>query len=335
MKEILAEKYNWSKFRFKQIDHAIYQELIDDWSEATALPREIREILTKELPLSSLKVSKRQESKKKDTVKVLFELNDGNKIETVLMKHDDRNTVCVSSQVGCPVGCTFCATGSLGLKRNLIAEEIVDQVLHFAREVKKSGQKIDNIVFMGMGEPMLNLENVSEAIKILTDDLKFAMGKRKITVSTSGYIQPLIKLLTDFPNINLAISLHAPNQKLREQIMPTVSKSNNLNELISTARDYANQSHRRISYEYILLEKVNDDLIHAQELARLVGDHLAHVNLIPYNPHDKNDLYKRPNTFRVNRFKDELNRLQIPVSVRVSMGDDIAAACGQLAGGKE
>ncbi|MFA4930924.1 MAG: 23S rRNA (adenine(2503)-C(2))-methyltransferase RlmN [Patescibacteria group bacterium] len=394
-------------YRLKQINHAIFKELIGDWSQATALPGDLREYLQENVPLSTIEPARVLTSDKGDTIKVAFRAlktngipdsrsaalpvgdDTGCQFESVLMMHDDRNTVCVSSQIGCPVGCTFCATGQMGFKRNLNYREIVDQVLWFARYLKygvnahtpeKSiDRKINNIVFMGMGEPMLNIDNVSQSIDILTDDNLFGLGKRKITVSTSGYIEPLRKFLNNYPHIGLAISLHAPNQQLREKIMPTVAKSNHIDDLIAVAREYSQRTKRRVSFEYILIDGVNDDLEHARELAHIVGARccvpcglpcggsncvprvgsncatdvklnncvdckqegtqqraptdtfLFHINLIPYNPIENFKLH-RPNTYRVNRFKNELIKLGIPVSVRVSMGDDIAAACGQLAG---
>lgn len=340
----IVRQQGWSEFRNKQINHAMFAELVNDWVEASSLPKEIREYLIQNVPISTIKEVDSKTSAKQDTIKTLFELEDKNVIEGVLMMHHDRNTVCVSSQSGCPVGCLFCATGKLGFQRNLTAREIVDQVLYFARKLPPD-QKISNIVFMGMGEPMLNLKNVSEAVRILTDDNLFAIGKRKITISTSGYLEPLQKFLFQFPHIGLAVSLHAPNQKLREQIMPKVAKANHIDDLIWLCHNYSKKTKRRVSYEYILIEGVNDDLEYARELASILHDHLYFVNLIPYNPPSKDGVnkikvakkkekivMKKPNSFRVNRFKKELMRLGVPVAVRVAMGADIAGACGQLAG---
>ncbi len=337
----IVEQQEWKEYRNKQINHAVFVELIKDWNEVESLPKEIREFLDKNVKLSSLEVVKEEISSRKDTIKTLFRLDDGNLIESVLMMHEGRNTVCVSCQSGCPVGCTFCATGQLGLKRNLTAREIVDQVLYFARKLKNNGtsrdmslrNKISNIVFMGMGEPMLNLENVSQSIEWLTDADKLAMGKRRITVSTCGYTRQLTEFLDRFAHIGLAISLHAPNQELREKIMPNVAKSNHINDLLDVCKDYSQKTKRRVSYEYILIEGVNDELTHASELAYILRDHQYFVNLIPYNEVASID-YKRPNSMRVNRFKEELKKLNVPVAVRVTMGEDIGGACGQLAGKK-
>ncbi|MFZ5392044.1 MAG: 23S rRNA (adenine(2503)-C(2))-methyltransferase RlmN [Patescibacteria group bacterium] len=405
----IIKQQGWSKYREKQINRGVFVELVNNWQEITSLPREIRDYLDDNVPFCSLKLVREQVSKNNDTVKALFELADGNMIESVLMMHADRNTVCVSSQVGCPVGCTFCATGAMGFKRNLTSREIVDQVLWWARKARnfqfpnpsfkkisndqtdtvgatlavarngdivgadqcvrpdlssvgagsprpsmdifranisrvngntaKGGetppQRVNNIVFMGMGEPMMNLENVADAITVLTDKEKFGISKRKITISTSGYIANLDKLLKQFPHIGLAISLHAPTQELREKIMPTAAKNNPLDKLIDLVADYSRKTKRRVSFEYILIEKVNDDLIQAQQLAKLLSNKgfLFHVNLIAFNADKKNGAqkYSRPNSQRVNFFRDELIKLKVPVSIRSSMGEDIAAACGQLA----
>ncbi|HPH78487.1 MAG TPA: 23S rRNA (adenine(2503)-C(2))-methyltransferase RlmN [bacterium] len=353
MFENIVKNNGWSTFRSKQINHAFFVELINDWSEASSLPKEVRSYLTTNVALSTIQAADTQISRRRDTIKTLFRLADGHHIESVLMMHRDRNTVCVSSQVGCPVGCLFCSTGKLGFQRNLTAREIVDQVMFFARRLNNMSQAntlpaatkspITNVVFMGMGEPMLNLENVSAAIKILTDEQMLGLGKRKITVSTSGYTRPLKQFLSRFPHIGLAISLHAPTQTGREMIMPHVAKNNHLDELLQVCRDYSRQTKRRVSYEYILIEDINDSLEQAHQLAHILHDHLFFVNLIPYNSPGKNStdvkkdgpFLKKPNTFRVNRFKQELIQLGVPVAVRVAMGSDIAGACGQLAGNKK
>lgn len=340
----LLEKQQWPKYRLKQINHLLFKELIADWSDATTLPHDLRQVLSEISPVNTLTVVDEKISRKKDTIKTLFALPDGNMIESVLMMHENRNTVCVSCQAGCAVGCVFCATGRMGLKRNLTSTEIVDQVLYFARKLKVGAfhesspreHKISNIVFMGMGEPMLNIDNVSQAVTILTDNDMFGMGKRKITVSTSGYFLPLKKFLRKFPHIGLAISLHAPDQELREKLMPNVAKKNPLKDLLKVCRDYSNETKRRVSYEYLLIEGVNDSLAQARKLAEILYGHLFFVNLIPYNPPTGNCgvCFKKPNTMRVNRFKDELNKLRVPVAVRVAMGADIGGACGQLSSKK-
>jgi len=328
----LLKKYDLKPYRLKQINQAVFRDLVGSWEEITTLPVELRDRLNKEVQFCSLRPVKELTSKNKDTVKILLACDDGAKIESVLMMHEGRNTICISSQVGCPLGCRFCATGRMGLKRNLSTREIIDQVLWWARYLKPDGKKINNIVFMGMGEPMLNIDNVSAAIDILTDDALLGMGKRKITISTAGLIKPLQNFLQNYPHIGLAISLHAPNQELREEIMPGTAPNNQIEELIRVAREYSQQTKRRVSFEYILIEGVNDSLEQAQELGDLIeGDYLYHVNLIPYNPDATGPAkWKRPNSFRVNRFRNELKKLGVPVSVRTVMGDDIGAACGQL-----
>jgi 23S rRNA (adenine2503-C2)-methyltransferase len=331
IEQFLAENSQPS-YRLKQFNQAFYQNLITDFEELSVWPKELREQAKKQILLLSLKPIKTQISKNQDTIKVLFSRNSNpdHKFETVLMKHQDgRNTVCVSCMVGCPMNCSFCATGSMGFTVNLSAQEIVEQVLFFARKLSKTQQKVTNVVFMGMGEPMVNLLATQEAVAILTDRNKLAMSPSRITVSTCGLVTPLKKFIIQGYKGRLAISLHAPNQQLREQVMP-VAKTNSLSELISVVDLYTKQTNKRVSYEYILISKLNDQKEHAQELAALLKHKLAHVNLIPYNPvAGKN--WTRPNKKTIFAFSEILKRANIAHTIRVTMGEDIAAACGQLA----
>jgi 23S rRNA (adenine2503-C2)-methyltransferase len=285
------------------------------------------------LPIYSLSPIQFSESKDKKTIKILFELNDKEKIEAVLMKFEDgRKTVCVSSQVGCTLGCAFCSTGKGGFKRNLTYEEITDQVLYFEHILNKSDEHINHVVFMGMGEPFLNYEEVMKAVSILNDPVAFDIGMRNMTLSTSGIIPGIEKLINDNKQINLAISLHAPNDEIRKKIMPIANKYS-LDDLMKVCEKYIEETHRRISYEYIMLRGINDKDEHAHELATLLRGQLCHVNLIPYNEtHIKN--MKASTKNRIDTFKDILELNNIPVTVRVSLGKDIDAACGQLAGKK-
>lgn len=331
IEEFLA-KYNQPAFRLKQFNQAKYQTLIDDFSQLTTWSKDLRENLIKELDFTSLKLVTEQLSKKGDTLKVLFERksNPGQFFETVLMMHrDGRNTVCVSCMVGCPVGCKFCATGGMGFIDSLRSEEIVDQVLEMARFCKKRSKKISNIVFMGMGEPLLNLGAVLDSIKVFTDKDKMAMSESRIVISTAGIIAPLRKLLDQDFKGRLALSLHAPTQELREQIMP-IARMNSLDELMVTIDSYVKKRNKRVSYEYILIKNVNDKERHAQKLVKLLQGRLAHVNLIPYNQVPGQD-FSSPYRRQVDRFAYVLKRARIPYTIRVSMGDDIDAACGQLA----
>lgn len=322
---------NQPSFRLKQLNLSLYKQYIEDWAEFTTWPKELREKISKEFDFNTLKVINHQKSRKQDTEKVLFSRKKTNHLfETVLMKHKDgRNTVCVSCMVGCPVGCTFCATGTMGLISNLTATEIVEQVLFFARQLKKEDKKVSNIVFMGMGEPLLNLDNVLESMEIFTNPEKMAMSPSRITISTSGIIQPLKKLFEAGFKGRLAISLHAPTQNLRESIMP-IAKNNSLSELMNVIEEIINKTNKRISFEYILLKNINDKQRHAEKLVKLIKGKLIHLNLIPYNPVPGFNLQTSDRN-QIDRFSAVLSRARIPHTVRVSMGKDIDAACGQLA----
>ena len=319
---------NEPKFRLKQANQAIYVDLISSWDKATIFPNGLREKLNKEYPLEIK--AKLLEEKDGKSAKALIYLKDELKVETVLMRHQDgRNTVCVSSMVGCPVGCTFCATGTMGFIANLTSDEIAEQVLFFARRLKKEQQKITNIVFMGMGEPLLNLKNVLESIDIFTDSDKMAMSPSRVTISTSGIVQPMKELFAKDFKGRIALSLHAPTQALRESIMP-IAKNNHLDKLMELVDQYINKTNKRISFEYILLKNINDKQRHAEKLAQLVRGKLIHLNLIPYNPVPGFTL-ETSDRKQIDRFSAILTKARVPHTVRVSMGQDIDAACGQLA----
>lgn len=319
-------------FRLNQYYQAFYRDLISSFDELSTWPKILREELIKEIPFISIEPVNTLKSSDQSTVKVLFKrLSDGKQFESVLMQHDDgRNTVCVSCMIGCPMGCLFCATGKLGFKGNLSDTEIVDQVLYFARILQKENKSITNIVFMGMGEPLLNLENVLGAIKIFTDPEMLGMSIRRITISTCGITPNLKELINKGYKGRLALSLHAPTQELREKIMPVATKYP-LKELLVEFKKFAKITNKRVSYEYILISNFNDQPKHAHALAKLLDPYLSHVNLIPYNPVQGTQL-KKSETIAVNRFANILTKCNIPNTIRVTMGDDIKAACGQLAG---
>ena len=315
-------------FRLKQCRRAIYYEFIDSWEQAKNLPNDLREKLSQDIPLAIN--AKLFESENKSAIKALLTLKDREKIETVLMRHrDGRNTVCVSSQAGCGMKCDFCATGRLGLKRNLTVDEIIDQALFFARYLKGEKQRISNVVFMGMGEPMLNFENVIEAVRILNDDDGFKIGARRISISTCGIAQGIKKLANLPLQLNLAISLHAANDQLRNRLMP-VNRSCNINKLMNAIKNYIQNTKRKVMIEYVLLGGVNDSISAAQELAGLLKSWLQQlfmVNLIRYNETGR---YKpSDNKFTLN-FKKVLENRGIEVSERYRFGHDIKGACGQL-----
>jgi len=318
-------------FRANQIYHAVYKEGRSSYEAMNVLPLNLRELFTKIAPIFSVSEIGKSISKSGDTVKVLFKLHDNCKIEAVLMRFKDgRNTVCISCQVGCPMNCAFCATGKSGFKRNLTYEEITDQALYFEQYLNQTGSRIDHIVFMGMGEPMLNYDEVLKAIKVFNDPAAFNIGFRNQTVSTSGIVPGILKLIIDAPQVNLAVSLHAPNDILRKKLMP-VAKTYPLHELMAACKKYTEETHRRITYEYVMLSGKNDTDLMAGELSNLLRDQLCHVNLIPFNEINIKGM-KTSLKERIDTFAYILGINHIPVTIRVSLGKDIDAACGQLAG---
>lgn len=318
------------KFRLKQARQAIFIDLISDWRQATNFPLKLREKLNQACPLEI--EAKNLISRDGNSIKALISLEDGLKIEIVLLEHGaGRNTVCLSSQAGCPLGCLFCATGKMGFKRNLDDAEIIEQAIYFARLLKKDGKQINNVVFMGMGEPFLNYENVMDAIKILNNKDGLNIGARHISISTIGVASGIKKLAAQPLQINLAISLHAPNNDLREQLIPA-NRKYSLEAIIEELNNYLKQTGRRVMIEYLMIDKFNDDREQAQELAlllRRVDPPLFFVNLIAYNPTED---FKPSPAKRIKDFKLALNKQGIEVTERYRFGQDIKAACGQLAG---
>lgn len=328
-KEKLIEK-NIPAFRAKQVFEAVYKNGIDNYQMMSTLPKNLKEIFATEFPILSVVPIKTLTSADLCTKKTLFRLKDNLNIEGVLMKFaDGRNSVCLSSQAGCQLGCKFCATGTMKFGRNLTYEEIADQVLYFAQHLHKEGEHISNIVFMGMGEPFMNYDNVIEAIKIINDKNGQNIGARHITLSTSGIKEGIEKLADEPFQVNLAISLHAPNQELRQKIMP-IARKYSLEQLMKAVENYLEKTHRRVSYEYVMLKNINDSQKEAHELANLVKNQLCHVNLIPYNATDIAHIAGSSRT-NIRNFRDILKQNGIPVTIRVTLGQDIAAACGQLA----
>jgi 23S rRNA (adenine2503-C2)-methyltransferase len=318
------------KYRIEQIYHAVYKDFVGGIKEISTLPESLRKKLQDHFVLSSLTPITMQQSQKDATSKALFKTQDHLFVESVLMRHlTGRITLCISSQVGCPMGCAFCATGKLGFFRNLTFYEIIDQILYFERLLKKEGKELRNIVFMGMGEPLLNYENVIRAIKTINDPKRLAKGARHITISTCGIVPAIEKLIEEKLQIKLAISLHAPNDMIRNQLMP-VNKRYPLDQLMTVLDHYSSVTNKRIFYEYILLRGVNDQDIHAHELGKRLQGKLAHVNLIPYN-HVEGVVYQKTEQAQMKNFQRILAHYGIPSTIRVSLGDDIAAACGQLA----
>jgi len=315
-------------YRFAQAKEAVFKQLISDWSEATTLPPALREKLNAEVPIHAFEVIRETESKLGNTRKAALKLADGNLIETVLMRHEGgRNTVCVSSQAGCPMACTFCATGTMGLKRNLTAAEIVAQVLHFSRLLNAIGERVTNMVFMGMGEPMHNYDAVMSAVRVFNDQKGLAIGARHISISTCGIVAGINRMADEPLQVNLAISLHAPNDALRTRLMP-VNRAYPLAKLMASIDNYFEKSGRKVMFEYLLIDGLNDTPEVMQELGVLMKKPLYHVNLIKY--HTTGAFISSPRDRRTQCL-DELKKAGVSVTHRITFGEDIDAACGQLA----
>lgn len=289
------------------------------------LPKKFKEKLNSESIIGNLKLSGKQESKIDGTVKFLFELVDGNLIETVFMKYNYGNSLCVSSQAGCRMGCEFCASGKLGLSRNLRAWEILDQIIK-ARSI--TGEKISHVVVMGTGEPFDNYENLSRFIHLANDEKGLNLGMRNITVSTCGLVPYIHRFSVDFPQVNLAVSLHAPTDIARKKIMP-VTYRYPLSELMDACRKYTEITHRRITFEYAVVKGVNDSMEDIDELARITRGINAHINLIPLNDTRETKLISGGRK-RAEEIAKVLESKGVPATVRRTLGQDIDAACGQL-----
>jgi 23S rRNA (adenine2503-C2)-methyltransferase len=318
------------RYRLDQIWQGLYQNLSSP-AEMTNLPKGLRTTLSERL-VPALGIIVRRVSDNGDTVKYLWELHDGKRIETVLMLYPDRVTVCVSSQVGCAMGCGFCATGQAGFTRHLTVGEIVEQVTVAAREARSMDRRLGNVVFMGMGEPLANEAAVWDSVERLHDDL--GLSARKITISTVGLV-PGIRRLTERPlPVNLAVSMHAANDRLRDELVP-INKRYPIDDLMSACADYLAVKGRRLSFEWAMIDGVNDRASDAAELAKLCRRfHLpAHVNLIPLNPTPGYPTVGSP-LKRVHEFRDSLEALGVNATVRRNRGTDIDAACGQLAAGQ-
>ncbi len=321
---------NQPAFRFKQAKRAFYVELLNDWDELSTFPKPLRDQLKAEIPFNEFTVVNVQTSTQGDTVKSLLACRDGKKIEAVLMRHDDdRNTVCVSSQVGCAMACSFCATGTMGLKRNLTSDEIVEQVLHYARWLKPQNQRVTNVVLMGMGEPFHNYDEVIRALRTLNDPEGFNLGARHMSVSTCGIVPGILKLADEPMQVNLAISLHSAIDAQRSKIMP-VNNPYPIKKLMDAVHLYMEKTNRKVMFEYLLLDGINDRDEDVRALQALFEDdyRLVHINLIKY--HDTQAFQGTPRKDRLD-FLNKLHRAGIPATHRITFGEDIDAACGQLA----
>lgn len=313
------------KYRVGQLLHWMYEKYAGDLQEITEFSKALREDIGNTAYISNLSLVTRQMSKD-GTEKYLFSLEDGQTIESVMIPDDDRRTLCISSQVGCAMACSFCLTGEMGLIRNLKAHEIVDQIIAVNRFI--SPERISNIVLMGMGEPLANFDEVVKALWRITEFI--GISKRKITLSTSGLVPKMLELHGRAPDVNLAISLNATTDEVRDRLMP-INKKYPLKMLLDACRRYPLQPQRLITFEYVLIDGVNDSMEDAERLARKLKSIPCKVNLIPYNPHEGSRL-KRPARERVLAIQKVLKVNRMTAFIRESKGQDILAACGQLGG---
>lgn len=323
------QKEGFKAFHAGQIMEWIYQKGALSWDEMSSLSKELRLLLSQKVRFPALELVKTSESSDNETIKFLWKLKDGQLVESVLIMSEDRRTVCVSSQVGCPARCAFCASGQNGFFRNLRPFEIVEQVVHTNRFLLAKGERVSHVVFMGMGEPLKNYESVVKAIHFLSDPNYLNISQRRITVSTVGIVEGIKRLSLEGLRVNLVLSLHAPNQHIRKKIIPYARKYP-LEDVLKAMDEYAEKTKRDITYEYVLLAGINDHPDHAHELAHLLKGKQCTVNLIPYNPVKGINL-KRPEKKAIKAFRAVLFGSKIVNTCRYTKGDDIAAACGQLA----
>src|SRR5680860_40882 len=328
LSEVLSSE---PKYRFQQVNKFVFQDFISSWQEASNLPKALREKLDFACPLDiDYELVKDQD---RNSQKALIILGDNESVETVLIKQkagkqaesEARYTACISTQVGCPLACTFCATGLAGFKRNLESFEIVNQLVFWGRHLKNHG-KIDNVVFMGMGEPFLNYDEFIKAAKFINNPETFNIGARRLSVSTAGIIPGIKRLAGEKIQMNLAISLHAANDSKRRKLMPKASKYT-ISDLIKAVDNYINKTGRRVMFEYLMIKGVNDSEEDANELAVLLHRPLYFVNLIPYNETGR---YQASSPDTIKRFRGYLEDKGVPTTIRLSFGADINAACGQL-----
>lgn len=326
LEQLMVER-GQKKFRAVQLYTWMYEKEAQSFDEMTDISLSFREVLKSDFNLELPKIFTKQESKD-GTIKLLLELGDGSKVETALMPYRYGNAICVTSQVGCNMSCAFCASGLLKKKRNLEAHEIVGQVLVMNQLLKDKGERVSHVVVMGTGEPFDNYDNVMEFIRIINHPKALAIGARHITVSTCGLVPGIMRYAKEGLQTNLAISLHAPNDVIRNRLMP-ISKAYPMDQLMEAVHYYEKESGRRVTFEYIMLKDVNDSIECAEQLVKLIRGTLAYVNLIPYNPVDEKD-FCRSDEKQVHRFFSYLMQHGITTTVRKEFGNDIDAACGQL-----
>ncbi len=333
--EQLVIDMGYPRYRADQILLPLYYKFPKDINDIPQLPKKLREELTEAgYTIGSAKEIYRVVSDDGDTTKLLLNLVDGTPVETVLIQYPSskinghpRSTICVSTQIGCAMGCVFCATGQMGFEKNIKAEEIVAQVIHFANILQQRGEHVTNLVFMGMGEPMANYDEMIRAVRILTHDRGFGIGQRNITISTIGIISGIDKLAEENLQVGLAISLHAPNNELRKKLVPTAGPTS-VEDIIEAGRRYYKKTGRRVTFEYALMAGINDSPEIARELSILLRGNGSHVNLIPINPTAGD--FKRPTQDNISEFERILSNAGVNCTVRVEKGIEISAACGQL-----
>lgn len=316
-------------FHANQIFEWLYKKGKTDFAQMTNLSLELRELLSNELETGNLELVREQESTDQETIKFLWKLYDEKFVESVLIMSGDRRTVCVSSQVGCPARCAFCASGKKGLFRNLEPYEIVAQVYQIDQWLKTRNEAVSHVVYMGMGEPFRNYEAVLQSIHALINPDMMGLSQRRITVSTVGVLEGIERFTQEGLKVNLVLSLHAPNQKLRTKIIP-YAREYPLDAILDAMWRFAEQTGRDVTFEYTLLRGLNDGIEQANELVLLLKGKQCTVNLIPYNPVEGMRL-ERPSSFAIQAFREVLDKAKIVNTCRYTKGDDIAAACGQLA----
>lgn len=321
----LLERIGDKPFRAKQIYEWLHVKLVSEFDEMTNLSKELREQLKANCDLTNLTVLNKLESATGETSKFLFQLRDQNVLESVLMKYHHGNSVCISSQVGCKMGCKFCASALGGFERNLTPGEMLDQIYKIQ---KISGERVSNVVVMGTGEPLDNLDNLVQFIHMLSDENGLNISQRNITVSTCGLVDKIKKLAEEKLQITLALSLHAPNDTVRQELMPIAARYD-MDTLLGACEYYYKKTGRRITFEYSLVEGVNDLSEYAKELADRLKGMNCHVNLIPVNPIKERN-YRQSQAKNIQNFKNILEKYRINVTIRREMGTDIDAACGQL-----
>ena len=326
LEKLLIER-GQKKYRATQLFTWIYEKKAKNFDEMSDVSKSFREELNRDFCLTLPKIFVQQISKD-GTTKLLLELEDGAKVETVLMPYNYGNAICVSSQVGCNMACAFCASGLLKKKRNLEVHEMVGQVLVMNKLLEEAGKRVTHIVVMGTGEPFDNYENVMDFIRIMNHPKGLAIGARHISVSTCGLVPGIMKYAHEGLQTNLAISLHAPNDEIRNKLMP-ISKAYPLDKLMEAVKYYEKTAGRRVTFEYIMLDGVNDSLECAKELVNLVRGTMSYINLIPYNPVDEHS-FKRSSDKNVHKFFSYLMQHGVNTTVRKEFGNDIDAACGQL-----